>query len=91
MRRGLGATAGNLKLKLPCVVLSTLLRLSLSSFLLGGMESAPTKPETVEAYKARLRSIALKLPKRVVKTAVEAIPKRAKAIVAASGGCIARD
>ena len=55
------------------------------------LESAPTKLETVEAYKARLRSIALKLPKRVVTTAVEAISKRAKAIVAANGGCIARD
>ena len=55
------------------------------------LESATKKPETVEAYKARLRSIALKLPKRVVTTAVEAIPKRAKAIVAANGGCIARD
>ena len=39
MRRGLGATAGNLKFKLPCVALSTLLRLSLSSFLLSGISS----------------------------------------------------
>ena len=35
--------------------------------------------------------VALELPKRVVTTAVEAIPKRAKASVAANGGCIARD
>ena len=55
------------------------------------LESAPKQPETVEAYKTRLRSIALKLPKRIVITAVEAIPKRAKAIVAANGGCIDRD
>ena len=39
LRRGLCASAGNLKLKLPCVVLSTLLRLSLSSFLLSGISS----------------------------------------------------
>ena len=47
--------------------------------------------ETADAYKKRLRRIALRMPKKVVRVAVEQIKKRAEAIFAADGDNILRD
>jgi len=48
-------------------------------------------PETVDAYKKRLRRTALNLPRDVVRKAVLALPKRMRAVAAAKGGDIPRD
>lgn len=55
------------------------------------LEESPKGKETVEAYKARLRTNALNLPKAAVVKAVEALPRRAQAVVDKQGGNIPRD
>ena len=55
------------------------------------LEMSPKGKETVEAYKARLRVTALTFPKVAVVKAVEALPRRAQAVVDAHGGNIPRD
>jgi transposase len=55
------------------------------------LESAPKTKETVDSYKERLWKTALGLPKAVVLKAVEALPKRARAVVDAGGDNIPRD
>ena len=47
--------------------------------------------ESIAAYKARLRRIALSMPRAEVRMAVEGIKKRAQAIFEADGGNIPRD
>ena len=55
------------------------------------LKNSPKGKETVEAYKARLRTTALRFPKAAVVKAVEALPRRAQAVVDAKGGNIPRD
>ena len=50
-----------------------------------------TPKESQAAYKARLRKVALGLPRAIVKKVVESIRTRAQAIFEADGGNIARD
>ena len=54
-------------------------------------QNEPRGVETVAAYKARLRRTALRLPTRIVRSAVESMPKRMKAVVQARGGNIKCD
>ena len=55
------------------------------------VQRKPAKVETVEAYKKRLRLVALRLPRRVVLKAVGALPRRIKAVIEAKGNSIPRD
>ena len=55
------------------------------------VENAPAGRETVEGYKKRLRSTALRLPTTFLRKAITSIPSRMAAIVAAKGRSIARD
>ena len=50
-----------------------------------------TAGENIAAYKARLRRIALSMPRAEVRMAVEGIKKRAQAIFEADGGNIRQD
>ena len=55
------------------------------------VKNAPKKLETATAYKQRLRTTALRLPKAYVKKAVESIPKRVAQVIKAKGFSIPRD
>ena len=50
-----------------------------------------TGGDTIDEYKKKLRSIALRMPRKDVRLAVEQIKKRAQAIFEANGDNIARD
>ena len=54
------------------------------------LQDAP-KRETAEEYKQRLRRTAMNIPKAVIKKAIADMRSRARAVVAAKGGDIARD
>ena len=47
--------------------------------------------ESVESYKRRLRSVAMGIPRAVIKTAISGMKERAAAVWQAGGGDIARD
>ena len=53
--------------------------------------SAPRKPETVQAYKKRLRRIAMRLPVDLVRKAVGGIRARMQAVIAAKGHNVPKD
>jgi transposase len=55
------------------------------------LANSPKTPETVAAYKRRLRLTALRLPAAFVRKAVEAMPKRIKAVIDAKGQNISCD
>ena len=55
------------------------------------LKNAPPKPETAQAYKKRLRRIALRLPRDLVRKAVSNIPTRMRAVIAAKGHNIPKD
>ena len=54
-------------------------------------KKAPAGHETIESLQRRLRMTALRLPTDIVRKAVLAVPRRAKAVVAAKGDSIPRD
>ena len=54
-------------------------------------ESAPADRESVDAFKKRLRLVALRTPSSTVRAAVEAMRKRAADIYAHKGKDIPRD
>ena len=50
-----------------------------------------TGGDTIAEYKKKLRRIAIRMPRKAVRLAVEQIKKRAQAIFEANGDNIARD
>ena len=54
-------------------------------------ERKSVRNESVESYKRRLRSVAMRIPSALIKKAVSGMKERATAIWQAGGGDIARD
>lgn len=54
-------------------------------------QRTPDHTETVSAFKIRLRRVAMRLPEAIVCKAVESLPRRVKAVIAAKGQNIPRD